>query len=393
MKTLKIAVVGTGGRAASHLASIQVLSDLYRLAAVCDPLPGRAEAVGAQLGVPGYADIIPMLEIERPDVVFITAPPEFHHEIAVQVAAHGAHVITEVPIAIALPYADAMIEAAETNGVKLEVAENVWRFPEERFKRMLLDSGMLGDVQAIRMHYSSGAYHGISAVRRLKDARAVKVVGMARLMQAPRRRRYVDPYYFRTFGPEGASPPAYLSETDVASWEAGLIEFEDGGTATYEWPIMAPRGRGWELQTTRGWMGDSEVTLVDAPDRRYRIVVEYEGAGEERVLTAVRLYEGDRPLSDVVWENPYRRYGTKTADDVARLDQLVSIYRAATEGISPEYDGREARNDIELLIAVRESARLGGTPINLPLTQVTGYERRLFPHYGEPGGTALREAT
>ncbi len=383
---LNIAVVGTGGRAASHLETIQTLKDLYRLSAVCDVMPGRADEVGGRLGVPGYTILDEMLEQERPDVVLITVPPEYHHTVAYKAMEYGAHVICETPIAIALPYADAMINLAKEKGVAIEVAENVWRHPEERFKRMIVDSGMLGDVRVMHMHYSAGSYHGMSAVRNLITSNPVRAIGMARLMKAPKRRKYVDPFHFRTFGPPGDQPPAHLSESDLASWEAGMIEFDDGAVVSYEFPMASPSGRGWDLQATEGWMSLTEVVLMNEPQRRYRIVTEYDGEGESRVLTSVRLYDGDRPLSDVVWENPFLRYKTKGPDDVARIDQLVSVYRSRTEGIQPEYDGHEGRKDMELLIAVRESARLGSQPVALPLNEVTGYERRLFPVYGEPPG-------
>lgn len=383
-RLLDIAVVGTGGRAQSHLETIQTLTDLFRLSAVCDVMPGRAQEVGERLGVPGFSKLDEMLEKQRPDVVLVTVPPEYHHTVACRAAEYGASVICETPIAIGLPYADDMIRTAAEHGVAIEVAENVWRHPEERFKRMLLDSGMLGKVQVMRMHYSAGSYHGMSAVRNLITSTPVRAVGLARLMNAPKKVRYVDPFHFRSFGPQGDDPPAHLSESDLASWEAGIIEFDDGAVASYEFPIIGPTGRGWDLQTTEGWMSLTEVALVNEPARRYRIVTEYNGEGDERVLTSVRLYDGDRPLSDVVWENPFSRYRTKGPDDVARIDQLVSIYRSVTEGIEPEYDGAEGRKDMELLIAVRESARQGGQPVSLPLTEVTGYEERLFPVYGRP---------
>lgn len=383
-RILNIAVIGTGTRAQSHLQTIQTLTDLYRLTAVCDPMPGRAEEVGGRLGVPGYTDLSTMFDQEKLDAVLVTAPPEFHHTVACEAAARGVHVLCETPIAVALPYADAMIQAAKDNGVVLEIAENVWRFPQERFKKMLLDSGMLGDVRVVKLYYTSGSYHGINAVRQLVPSEPTRVVGMARIMDAPSQFRFIDPYHFHTFGPEGQAPPPHLGVSTSASWEAGLIEFADGAVVSYEFPMTGPWG-GWHLQTTKGWMTHNEVVLVGDPNRRFRIVTETEGEGDEQVLTSVRLYEGDQPLSDVVWENPFLRYKPKGADDVARIDQLVSLYRAITEGIEPEYGAEEGRKDMEVLIAVRESARRRGEPVDLPITEVTGYEERLLAQYGEPG--------
>src|SRR5690606_36206676 len=121
------------------------------------------------------------------------------------------------------------------------------------------------------------------AVRNLVQRAPKRAIGLARLTPAPMRRRYVDPFYFRTFGPPGAEPPAYLSVCDVASWETGLIEFEDGLVLSYECPVALAQGRGWDVQTNLGWLSDNGVGLVEG-GRRLQITVEYEGEGDERTL-------------------------------------------------------------------------------------------------------------
>lgn len=379
-KVLKIAVVGTGNRAQAHLQAIARMTDMFQLVAVCDALSERAREVGARYGVPAYADLEMMMEGERPDVVLVTVPPEAHHTVACRAAELGAHVLCETPIAITLPYADAMIAAARRGNVKLEVAENVWRFPAERFKRLLLDSGMIGQVRNIRLWYTSGSYHGINAVRVLAGSEPVRVVGMAKVVELDVKRRwFVDPYHFHTFAPAGAEVPAMLSETHLASFETGLIEFANGVVASYEFPIARPRGNAWEVQASGGFIEGNRV-LVAGRERELRIVTETESG----VITRVRLYDGDAPVEGPVWENPFVEYGPQDGGDVAIMDQLTSIYRAAVEGIEPEYGAAAARTDLEVLIAVRESARLGSRPIELPLKEETGYEARLHQVYGAP---------
>src|SRR5437660_871909 len=121
-RTLKIAVIGTGGRAQAHLSTIPRLSDAYRLCAVCDLDPGRAREVGERLGVPGYNDVIEMLERERPEVALIAVPPDGHHILTARCAERGVHVLCETPIATTLPCADLMIAAAREHRIHLEIA-------------------------------------------------------------------------------------------------------------------------------------------------------------------------------------------------------------------------------------------------------------------------------
>lgn len=57
MTILKAAVVGPGGRARAHLTIIRILSDKYRLVAVCDVNEDQAKAVAAEIGANAYTDL------------------------------------------------------------------------------------------------------------------------------------------------------------------------------------------------------------------------------------------------------------------------------------------------------------------------------------------------
>ncbi len=384
---LAIAVIGTGNRAQAHLSTLAKLTELYRVVAICDAMPERAQQVGASLGVPAYTDVEELLNRARPEAVLVTVPPEVHHTVTEAAAAHGAHVLCETPIAVTLPYADQMLAACQRAGVKLEVAENVWRFPQERLKRRLLEAGFIGRVSTARLWYTSGSYHGFNALRTHVAAAPRRVVGQARVVPAPNGRRFVDPYHFRVFGPPGEPLPPMLGPAPVATWEAGIIAFDNGVMATYEFPAGGPRGNHWEIQGTDGYLAGLEVVRYGA-NERYTIALETQERQGRRVVVGAVLTQDGKTLPEFRWENPLVRYGPADMDDVARMDELVSLYRAASEGIDPEYGAANARADLELLVAVRESALQGGQPLELPLRSVTGYETRLHQVFGPPGAGA-----
>ena len=75
------------------------------------------------------------------------------------------------------------------------------------------------------------------------------------------------------------------------------------------------------------------------------------------------------------------------------------MYRAVTEDIEPAYGPVNARRDLELWIAIRESARRGSAWITLPIQEMTGLERQIHEAYehkygGHPisGVEALKDA-
>ena len=351
MEKLKIAVVGTGGRARAHLSTIPKLEPIYQLVGVCDIDRNRATETAQRMSVSGYTDIETLIEMESPDVILITVGPDGHHVITEIAASHGVHVITETPISTTLPCADRMINAAVQYGVKLEVAENVWRWPHERLKRKIVDAGLIGEITHAHLWYTSGSYHGINAIRTLVQSQAVRVVGHAK-------------------------------EIGDSSWEVGVVEFENGVSLIYEMPIRR-RGNYWEIDGTTGSIVGNELLLYrDTGTETYPIETVKTEVDGGTVVDHARV-DTDPPI---IWENPLKIFSLENADDVARGAELHSIYRAIIEDVEPEYGAVNGRTDQEILIAIRESARTGGQPIDLPLTEITGYEENLHQEYRERYG-------
>ena len=92
----------------------------------------------------------------------------------------------------------------------------------------------------------------------------------------------------------------------------------------------------------------------------------------------------------VVFENPFKSYGAADDDEVARMELLVGFHRAVTRDVEPAYGPANARKDLEILFALRESARRNNIWMDLPLTEPTELEKaieadfvRLYGHRPE----------
>jgi hypothetical protein len=367
-RVLGIAVVGAGNRGMAHLDTISRLPDLYRLVAVCDAREERRQAAAERFGAPVFDHPLAMLDAARPDVVFVIVPPDAHHIITRAAAAHGCHVISETPIATTLSMADDMIESAQRHGVKLEVAENVWRWPAERLKRRIVEEGLIGRVTQAHLWYRSGSYHGMNAIRRFITSEPQRVMGFAQSVE-------IEPY-LDLIGQRQTTMP----------WELGVIEFHGGERCVYQLPAGIDRGNHWEIAGTRGALMGNELVLFEGEQRRPRrlpietITTAVQG---RQAIHSVRV-NTDPP---VVWENPYRDYALPPhADDVARADILVTFHRAVVDDVPPAYGAPNARRDQELVIAVRESARLGSVWLDLPLRAPTGLEQQQLAEFRQTYG-------
>jgi predicted dehydrogenase len=355
----RIAVVGAGSRAHAHLDAIARLTDLYTLVGVSDADPQRRDDAAGRYGAPAFATVEEMLDSAKPEVLVIVVPPDGHHAMAEAAAVRGVHVITEVPIATTMPLADAMIATAERHGVLLEVAENVWRWPIEQLKQQIVAAGVIGRVTQAHLWYSSGSYHGISAIRKAVGGQPTRVLGVAADIEGPER---VD---------------LMGQPQRVRPWELGVVEFDNGVTCVYQQPAHRARPTHWEIVGTAGYIDYRELVLGESDPQRFPI--ERITRDEDPHSTLLALRVGADP--EIVWENPYQHYDPASDDEIALIDVLVKMRTAILSGGGPGYGAANGRTDQEILLALRESASLGSTWIDLPLTAPTGVEQIMHAEY------------
>jgi phthalate 4,5-cis-dihydrodiol dehydrogenase len=144
----RIAVVGGGGIAASHLEAIKAM-DGVQACAVADISEDRARRLAAQYDIHSYTDYKTMLETERPHIAIITLPHYLHKESAVFAAEIGCHVLLEKPMAMNVAECDEIEAAVRKSGVTLMVGHTQHYSPENRLAKHLLQSGELGRLVMI----------------------------------------------------------------------------------------------------------------------------------------------------------------------------------------------------------------------------------------------------
>ena len=381
MRKLRIATIGVGpsahARSSSHIDTIVKLHDHYELCAFCDRSEQRLQEAGEAYGIKAqYTRLDSMLAQEKPDVVIRLTPKDSTVPLCLTVLEAGVHLINEIPIASTLPQADALIDAAARNHVKMEIAENVWVWPEEQLKRRIARAGLLGTITHGRFNYPCGTYHGLSTIRKILGCDPVRALG-------------ID-------GEHTIDPSTYLDftgrERTLCKWEAGVFQFpgapgEPGPiNILYEMPTKGRRHVAkWEIEGTGGHLdGDALFLYRDLEEIEIPFRYDYEAVGDEQVIS--RLWVDTDPL--VEWINPFvsyrvgssggaRQYGVSGKDEIARACILDSLYRAVVDDAEPDYGHANARKDLEAWIAVRESAWRGNQWVDLPITELTSVEKAI----------------
>jgi predicted dehydrogenase len=107
------------------------------------------------------------------DAVVVAVPNALHHQVIIEAAGLGRHVLTEKPLAISLDAADKAVAACRAAGVTLGVCFQRRTSPDNRAVKPLLEAGKLGRVFAAdvsvkfyreQSYYDSSAYRGTWAV-------------------------------------------------------------------------------------------------------------------------------------------------------------------------------------------------------------------------------------
>jgi predicted dehydrogenase len=382
MAILNLALVGAGRRGAgAHLPVIAHLADTYRLVAICDIDEAVAKQYADQYGATPYTSIRAMVASEDIDVVDVTVPGPAHHAVCVYLAREGKHVLCETPIAQTMRLADMMIDAAAEHGTVLEVAENYYRVPIERFMSEVISQGVIGDVSRIYRIFHEGGYHGMSMLRIRAGGDPTSILGVAH--DTP-----VTPHTDRM-------KRHHTSER----WSMGYLDFDNGATAVMMYSnVIHARSLGRKVNAmaqihgTEGTIIEDAIHVVPAEDMESGAIAEaYTPTKVMGAVDGVEVVESivlDLPGRTVTWENPLAGLPIREGQ-VAVADELLSVARAIESGAAPEYGAAAGRLDQEMNLAMGESSRSDRTPVTFPLREPTAGEERTHAGYQETYGVAV----
>lgn len=156
-RPLRAAVVGAGFIGVDHAAAYAADAGA-ELVAIVDADPTRAADVAATHGGRSYPTLAAMLDDARPDVVSVCVPTADHRGVVDQVAAAGAHVLLEKPMASSVADCDAIASACQDAGVTLMLGFT-HRFHRELLEaRRTIAAGELGEPILVQDTFAFGEH-------------------------------------------------------------------------------------------------------------------------------------------------------------------------------------------------------------------------------------------
>ena len=153
MSKVRVAVIGCGSISKYRHIPEYAGHPNVELVAFVDPVIERAQHYAEQFGAKAYADYETMLAEVKPDAVSVCTPNALHAPMSIAAAKAGAHVLVEKPMAATDEEAEAMIQAASDNNVRLMVGHNQRFMPPHVKAKQILESGVLGKVLTFRTSF------------------------------------------------------------------------------------------------------------------------------------------------------------------------------------------------------------------------------------------------
>jgi len=148
---VNVCVIGTGRAGMIHARNFAGRVSGARLVALCDPEPAALERAADELGVEKtFQDYRQVAEDRSIDAVVVVTPTVSHRTIVCAVAEAKKHVLCEKPMAMNERECIEMNDAAEKQGIKLQIGF-MRRFDESfRYAKRQIESGAIGDVVLVK---------------------------------------------------------------------------------------------------------------------------------------------------------------------------------------------------------------------------------------------------
>jgi len=157
-KILNVGVVGLGRIGRNHLNEISAFPDRFKIVAGADHDPERLNALCPEelKEVAKYASLDEMLKHPGLDMVTIGTRHPDHVPMAVKILKAGKIAVVEKPTATSVAEFDSMLKVAAKHPHKLFLRHNRRFEPAFVKVKELMDSGLIGEVQYVKLYRSVG---------------------------------------------------------------------------------------------------------------------------------------------------------------------------------------------------------------------------------------------
>ncbi len=360
---LTVALAGCGRVARKHAKAWNQLPDLYQPVALIDQSKEACRSLNQEFGLglaesDFYTDVASLFAARagvktKPDVVALTTPSGTHYSLAKTALEHGSHVFVEKPMTLDLEEARELKNLAQTTHRKIAVGHIYRFFPLVDIIREDIAAGVYGRILAAdvvvhwghdQAYYDSAAWRGTWQ----QDGGAL----MNQTVHA------LDLMVW-LLGLKPASVQGTISRLthvmEAEDYGAALLKMSDGSVCRVEGTTSTP-----ESQHEASFYISTEKAQIRA--------------GLRSGKPYVQVLDNDGKKTGHYWRRTLavmRQNGFKRQLQ-AYLNPHTGIYWDLAQAISadrpPRADVNSGLEAVENVLAIYQSALLGGAPVALPLS-------------------------
>jgi len=360
----RVGVIGHTGQGGYGHGLDTVWEDVpeTQVVGVADPDPqGLAEAVKRLGGPKGYTDYRQMLDELKPELVAIG--PEYidqHRDMVVAAAERGVRgIFMEKPLCRTLEEADEMVAACQKHNVKLATAHQTRYVPKLKVIQEVIRSGKLGRVLELRSRCKEDERGGavglwVLGTRMLGVMQALAGDPVSCYASVLQDNRPITKQDVRESNFNGIGPLAGDEVHAMYRFSSGVTGYFDSVRDT---AAPSPWRFGVRIFGSEGVLHWSSTELIMAPAHFLPDPLwDPARSGKEWIPVSSAGVGVAEPLKD-------EREGHHAGNILAVNDLIAAI----EENRKPLANLGEARTNIEMIVAVFESHRVGG-PVSFPLT-------------------------
>ena len=332
--TIHIGLIGGGNISDTHARAARAIPDV-EISAIYGTNAEKVARLCSEHGGTGYQNFDAFLKHRPMDVVIIGSPSGLHAEQGIAAARHRLHVLTEKPIEISTPRADALIEAAKQSGVQLGVIFQDRMKPHIRQLKSWIEKGLIGRplfVDARVKWYRPPEYYANSQWR-----------GTLALDGG------------------GALINQGIHTIDLLLWLLGDVVRVQARTATLLHKIEAEDTAVATLEFASGALGIFHATTAAYPGYPRRVEVSgTEGTVilEHDRIIAVELRNAAAPVIEPVAADENKSSSSAAVGDFRGHQAVLEDFLAAIQGKrASACDGSEGRHSIALVETIYRAAK------------------------------------
>ena len=350
MNPVRLAIVGSGWRAAFFARLARLLPEQFTLVGFAARQASTARAVTAQWGVPAVQSPEELVRALRPDLVVTSVPRSANEAVVTALVAAGARVLSETPPASDLAGLRRLWSAVGGTQ-RVQVAEQYLLMPGHAARQEIVARGVIGKATSVQLSSTHG-YHAVSMMRGLLGVGFDAVTVQARRFVAD----LADPLNRAGWTDDASPKPAgtVLATLDFGDGRSGLYDFTDN-----QWHNQL-RLRRILVRGSLGELADDTVVHLMAPRTIVTSRLTRAQLGHDLNLdghdTEHLLFEGN-----VVWRNPF--LGLRLMDEeIAIAAMMVAAGRWARDEGPPPYPLAHACQDHAIALAIDEAV-VSGRPV------------------------------